>query len=189
MDIVTVFFASLALSMDAFAASLCLGMSVHTLKMRHLLSAGACFGAFQAAMPLIGYALGASFYRYAAAFDHWIAFLLLGGIGLHMIREALKGDVREVRENAFGLRELALSALASSMDALAVGITLAVSGEGGILRAALLIGAVTFLLSAAGVRAGHAFGGRLSGKTELFAGAVLIVIGAKILIEHIRAAC
>lgn len=189
MDTVSMFFVSLALSMDAFAASLCLGMSVSKLKMRFLWLAGAYFGAFQAVMPCIGYLLGASFYRFAAAFDHWIAFLLLGGIGIRMIRDALSKKEQAYPEDGFSHRRLAAAGFASAIDALAVGITLAVSREEKILSACAMIGSVTLVLCAWGVWLGHAFGSRFQTKARVAGGAVLFLIGARILLEHLRAAC
>lgn len=177
---------SLALSMDAFAASVCLGMSVERLTVRRVTASAALFGAFQALMPAIGYALGASFSALCASFDHWIAFFLLGGVGVSMIWDALEETDEGERMPGINTSELIVTAFASSIDALAVGVTLAVSGEGEICAQALLTGLVTFSLSALGMCAGQALGERFRRRAEIAGGAVLAAIGAKILLEHLN---
>ena len=151
---------AVGLSMDAFAVAVCKGLSIRALMPRHAAVVGLWFGAFQALMPLIGWLLGAAFADMIAAVDHWIAFALLAFIGGNMIREA------------------------TSIDALAVGITFAFLRVD-ILPAVALIGACTFAISAAGVKVGNLFGARYKSKAELFGGAVLVLIGAKILLEHL----
>lgn len=182
MDVLTVVLVGIGLAMDAFAVSMCKGTAIRHPDIRSVLIVGLWFGAFQMIMPIIGYYLGGSFYSYIEDYDHWIAFILLALIGVNMIREALSGE-EEAVDGDLGFRTMLILAIATSIDALAVGISLAMTGEG-ILASAAAIGVITFLISAFGVKAGSIFGDRFGSKAELFGGAVLILIGLKILLEH-----
>lgn len=189
MSTAELFILALALSMDAFAVAVCRGLAVPKAGIKEGLTAGLYFGGFQALMPLLGYILGVQFRAYITSVDHWIAFILLGIIGLQMIRESReKEDGAEMpclhAENPFAVKTMLVLAVATSIDALAVGITLAFL-EAPILPAVLLTGATTFCLSAAGVRIGNIFGARYKAKAELAGGIVLILIGTKILAEHL----
>lgn len=175
---------AVGLAMDAFAVSICKGLSIRTLKVRHMVIVGAWFGAFQALMPLLGYLLGSAFTQLVQALDHWIAFVLLLIIGGNMIREALGGDEEEDVSPSLAVPGMFLLAVATSIDALAVGITFAFLRVE-IWLAVGLIGVCTFLISAAGVKIGNVFGARFKSKAELLGGVVLVLIGAKILLEHL----
>ncbi len=170
------------LSMDAFAVSICKGLSVKRLKPRHCVISGLYFGGFQAGMPLLGWLLGKQFETLIKSVDHWIAFALLCIIGANMIREAF-GDPDELNA-LFSPRAMLPLAVATSIDALAVGVTFAFLNVD-ILSSVLMIGCTTFLFSAAGVKIGHSFGIKFKSKAELLGGIVLIAIGIKILIEHL----
>ncbi len=176
---------ALGLSMDAFAVSLGKGMCMDRLRPRSALLIAMFFGGFQALMPLLGWLLGSQFEQYITAVDHWIAFGLLGFIGGKMIYDVWKAN-REPDTCDFDLRlrELLLLAVATSIDALAVGITFSFLRIA-ILPAASLIGSITFAVSFAGVFIGSKFGTKLKSKAEFLGGAVLILIGAKILLEHL----
>ena len=184
MDIFELLLIAVGLSMDAFAVSICKGLSVQRLKPRHYLLTGAWFGGFQALMPSIGFLLGSAFDQYISAFDHWIAFVLLAFIGGNMVRESLSGD-EECHDDSFGLRTMFLLAVATSIDALAVGVTFALLPDVHILSAVSLIGAATFLLSALGLKVGNVFGLRYKARAELAGGVILILMGLKILLEHL----
>ena len=184
MDILELLLIAAGLSMDAFAVSICKGLSVQRLKPRHYLLTGAWFGGFQALMPSIGFLLGSAFDQYINAFDHWIAFVLLAFIGGNMVRESLSGD-EECHDDSFGLRTMFLLAVATSIDALAVGVTFALLPDVHILSAVSLIGVTTFLLSAMGLKVGNVFGLRYKARAELAGGVILILMGLKILLEHL----
>ena len=173
---------AVGLSMDAFAVAVCKGLSIRALMPRHAAVVGLWFGAFQALMPLIGWLLGAAFADMIAAVDHWIAFALLAFIGGNMIREALGGDEEDCDPSLAPMTMLVL-AVATSIDALAVGVTFAFL-QVDILPAVLFIGVTTFILSAAGVKVGAVFGSRFKSKAELAGGLILIGMGIKILLEH-----
>lgn len=173
---------AVGLSMDAFAISICKGLSVERVEKRHLLSAGLWFGGAQAVMPLIGYFLGSSFQSVVEQVDHWIAFVLLGLIGVNMIRES-RGEA-ECLDDSFSAKAMFPLAIADSIDALAVGVTFAFM-EVPILSAVLLIGVTTFVFSAAGIRIGNRFGSKYKAKAELTGGAILILMGILILIEDL----
>ncbi len=175
---------AIGLSMDAFAVSICKGLSVQKLRGRHYLIIGAWFGGFQALMPTIGYLLGSTFERYITSIDHWVAFVLLGLIGGNMLKEGLSGE-EEKTDASFSCKTMALLAVATSIDALAVGITFALLPGVNIVGAVLLIGATTFCISAAGLKVGNVFGLRYKNKAEIVGGAILILIGLKILLEHL----
>ncbi|MDR0889530.1 MAG: manganese efflux pump MntP family protein [Oscillospiraceae bacterium] len=174
---------AVALSMDAFAVSVSKGLSVKTLRPRHALITGTYFGGFQALMPLLGYFLARSFANYIQVFDHWIAFVLLASIGANMIREALSKD-EETMNDSFGVKVMLPMAVATSIDAMAAGITFAMTGAN-ILLAVALTGVTTFLFSAAGVKVGNVFGARYRAKAEFIGGIILVLMGTKILIEHL----
>lgn len=174
---------AVGLSMDAFAVAVCKGLSIRELKLRHAVIVGLWFGVFQALMPAAGYLLGATFADRIAAIDHWIAFALLALIGGNMIREARPGE-EEGADPSLAPMTMLLLAVATSIDALAVGITFAFLRVD-VLPAVTLIGVCTFLLSAVGVKVGNVFGARYKSKAELAGGVVLILIGLKILLEHL----
>lgn len=176
------FIIAVGLSMDAFAVSICKGLSVKQLKLRHMMITGLYFGGFQALMPLVGYLLGIQFEHLITSIDHWIAFVLLSLIGLNMIKES-RGDAEELNDS-FSLKTMLPLAVATSIDALAVGITFAFL-KVNILYAVVFIGITTFVLSAAGVKIGQLFGTRFKSRAELAGGIVLILMGLKILLEHL----
>lgn len=182
MSIWEIIVIGIGLSMDAFAVSVCKGLSVRKIKPKHSLIAGAYFGGFQALMPVIGWLLGKQFESLIKSFDHWIAFVLLALIGANMIREAFSDD--EKQSDSFSPKTMLPLAVATSIDALAVGVTFAFLNVS-IVPAALCIGVTTFVLSAAGIRAGSVFGARFQSKAEIAGGIVLILMGVKILIEHL----
>jgi putative Mn2+ efflux pump MntP len=171
--------------MDAFAVSVCKGLSCDSVKIKHMAITGAWFGGAQALMPLIGYFVGKSFSAYITSFDHWIAFALLALIGANMIKEALMSDGCDVSSASFGFKTMLLMAIATSIDALAVGITYALLPDVNIWIAIALIGTITFTLSALGVKFGAFFGARYKKIAELVGGSVLILMGTKILLEHL----
>ena len=183
MGVIELLLISVGLAMDAFAVSVGKGMTLKQVRPRHALNAGAWFGAFQALMPIIGYFVGRSFASYVASVDHWIAFGLLILIGANMIREAVWGDDEEIDGN-FGFRTMLLMAIATSIDAMAVGISMAFL-DVNIWMSALVIGVVTLSLSAVGVYLGSLFGSRLGSKAGVVGGLILIAIGIKIVIEHV----
>lgn len=183
MSFFDLFLIALALSMDAFAVAICKGLSVKKVGAKHILTVGIYFGGFQALMPLIGFLLGFKFERFIVSIDHWIAFVLLAVIGGGMIREALAGGEDEANDS-FSFKTMLPLALATSIDALAVGISFAFLGVD-IVAAAVLIGVTTFVLSGAGVVVGNVFGAKYKSKAELAGGIVLILIGLKILLEHL----
>lgn len=183
MGITELILLAVGLAMDAFAVSICKGLAAPRITLRQMAIAGLWFGGFQALMPVIGYWLGSAFQQYITAVDHWIAFLLLAFIGGRMIKEALSKD--EAPENgSFGFRLMFLLAVATSIDALAVGITLALLPGVHIGWAAACIGVITFVFAAAGVKIGHVFGARYKSKAELAGGIILILMGLKIWLEH-----
>lgn len=188
MSNIEIFILAVALSMDAFAVAVCKGLSVSKLKISHMLITGAYFGFFQGFMPLIGYLLGKQFASLITSVDHWIAFILLGIIGFNMIRESReKDDDCECGKNSegkFSPRAMLPLAVATSIDALAVGITLAFL-KVDLIPSVSFIGITTFVLSAIGVKIGNIFGSRYKSVSELIGGIVLIAMGIKILIEGI----
>ena len=182
MGFIELFILAVGLSMDAFAVSICKGLSVQRLRPRHALICGAYFGGFQALMPLIGWLLGRQFEELIKSIDHWIAFGLLVLIGANMIRESFGKD--EEVNDSFSFKTMLPLAVATSIDALAVGVTFAFL-EVQIVPAILLIGVTTFAISAAGVKIGNVFGAKYKSKAELAGGIILILLGIKILIEHL----
>ena len=173
---------AVALAMDAGAVAICKGLSVEKVKTKHQLAVGFYFGGFQAAMPLIGYFLGVQFQGLIQNIDHWIAFVLLALIGINMVREAL-GEGESV-DASFDFKTMFPLAVATSIDALAVGVTFAFL-KVEILTAVSLIGIVTFMISVIGLKIGNVFGCRYKAKAEMFGGLVLVFIGLKILLEHL----
>lgn len=183
MSLFELFLIAVGLSMDAFAVSVCKGLSLKQIRPKHMLICGAYFGGFQALMPLIGDLLGARFQALIESVDHWIAFVLLGIIGLNMIREAM-GDGAETLDDSFAFRAMLPLAVATSIDALAVGVTFAFL-QVRILPAVAFIGAITFALSMLGVKLGSVFGMKWKRRAEFAGGAILVLMGVKILIEHL----
>ncbi|MCH5264450.1 MAG: manganese efflux pump [Lachnospiraceae bacterium] len=183
MGILELLLLGAGLSMDAFAVSICKGLSVSQMKIRHAVIAGLYFGGFQALMPFLGWLLGRQFQSLIDSIDHWVAFGLLLIIGANMIRESFGKEEGDV-DASFSFRVMLPLAVATSIDALAVGITFAFL-QVDIVRAMLLIGATTFLFSAAGVKIGNVFGMRYKARAELAGGVVLILLGVKILLEHL----
>lgn len=183
MDLLSLFLIAVGLSMDAFAVSVCKGLATPKYKLKYSMICGAWFGGFQALMPTVGYLLGVNFKKYITAIDHWIAFVLLALIGFNMIREALKND-DEGADPSFSAKSMSLLAIATSIDALAIGITFAFL-DVNIVAAVLFIGVCTFVISAAGVKIGSAFGTRFKSKAEIAGGAILIILGLRILVEHL----
>ncbi|MBQ7361433.1 MAG: manganese efflux pump [Bacteroidaceae bacterium] len=182
MSYLELFIIAVGLSMDAFAVSIAKGLSVCRIAPRHSLCVGSWFGGFQALMPLVGFYLGVTFSRFVTSVDHWIAFFLLGFIGMNMIRESFSRE--EVAPDPdFSVRTMFVMAVATSIDALAVGISFAVLSVD-IWSAVAIIGATTFLLSIVGLKIGNIFGCRYKTKAEFFGGAVLLLLGVKILVEH-----
>ena len=182
MSLTELFIIAVGLSMDAFAVSICKGLSVRRAGLSHALTAGVWFGAFQALMPLLGWALGTRFQALITSVDHWIAFVLLCLIGGNMVRES--GGEEECMDASFLPHAMFPLAVATSIDALAVGVTFAFLRVA-IVPAVLFIGCTTLALSAAGVKAGSVFGARYRARAELFGGLVLILMGVKILLEHL----
>ncbi len=182
MGIAELLMTAVALSMDAFAVAVCKGLATDKVRAKHMLITGAWFGGFQALMPLIGFLLGQTFKHLITPVDHWITFLLLGIIGFNMIKEALEGE--EEADASLGFNIMLTMALATSIDALAVGIGFALIPDINIIFAVCSIGVITFALSMLGVRIGSIFGSRWRSPAELVGGLVLIFIGLKILIEH-----
>lgn len=184
MGFAELFILAVGLSMDAFAVSICKGLAMKKASWKAQLCCGAWFGGFQALMPLIGYFLGTLFIDAISAIDHWVAFSLLVIIGVNMLREAL-GSEEETADADLSVKTMFIMAVATSIDALAVGISLAMAGVANIWLAVLLIGATTFVLSAIGVKVGNVFGSRYEKKAEIVGGVILILLGVKILLEHL----
>ena len=188
MSLLELLIIAIGLSMDAFAVSIGKGLSVTKIKLSHALKVGLWFGGFQALMPLIGYLLGSTFADIVTAYDHWVAFGLLALIGGNMIKEAVEKDdddcdCKKKPKNNFGLVTMFTLAIATSIDALAIGVTFAFF-KVAIIPAIITIGITTFLFSIAGLKIGHIFGCKYKSHAELFGGVILILIGLKILIEH-----
>ena len=176
------FLIALGLSADAFAVAICKGLSTQRLKLDNMLAVGIYFGGFQALMPLVGFWLGSNFQSLIENIDHWIAFILLGIIGFNMIRESR--EEAETVDASFSVRAMLPLAVATSIDALAVGITFSFLLKVSIIPAVSLIGITTFILSAIGLVLGNRFGCKYKSKAEVAGGIILILIGTKILLEH-----
>ena len=183
MQLWELFVLAVGLSMDAFAVSVCKGLSVGQVRPAHALTCGAWFGGFQALMPLTGWLLGVRLQELIVSIDHWIAFILLCIIGVNMIRGS-REEGEEDMEASFSAKAMAPLAVATSIDALAVGVTFAFL-QVDIVRAVLFIGVITFVLSSVGVWAGSAFGEKSRARAELAGGIILILMGTKILLEHL----
>ena len=183
MKFIELLLIGVSLAMDAFAVSVGKGLSVKQVLPRHALSAGLWFGGFQALMPIIGFFLGCSLAHIVERVDHWVAFGLLALIGVNMIRETLSGD-DEGQDADFGFRKMFVMAVATSIDALTVGISMAFLNVD-IWVAAAVIGVVTFALSAVGVSLGNRFGAKVGSRAGIIGGVVLIALGIKILVQHL----
>lgn len=183
MSIFELFLLAVGLSMDAFAVSICKGLSVKELKPKHALLAGIYFGGFQALMPVIGYFAGSYFADIISSYDHWVVFVLLLLIGGNMIKESFEKEEEDLNDS-FGFQTMLLLAIATSIDALAVGVSFAFL-KVNILYAASFIGVITFILSALGIKIGNIFGSRYKSKAELAGGIILVLIGLKVLLEHL----
>lgn len=181
------FILGIGVSMDAFAVSICKGLAVKNARLKECATCGVWFGGFQALMPLIGFFLGALFYDAISAFDHWIAFGLLALIGANMLKEALeKCDCCEEHDSDMGFKTMFVMAIATSIDALAVGISLAMAGNVNIWAAIACIGLTTGVFSAVGVKIGNIFGSKFEKKAQIAGGVILILLGLKILLEHLE---
>lgn len=174
------------LSMDAFAVSICKGLSIKKIKIKDCLIVGLWFGSFQALMPTIGYFLGSRFSEYISEYDHWIALILLSIIGINMLREALSKKEYEVTDNSLSFKTMFVMAVATSIDALAVGVApLSFEPVNKFVFSVASIGVITFLMSATGVKIGNKFGCKYKSKAEITGGIILILLGIKIFLEHI----
>ena len=178
---------ALSLSMDAFAVSICKGLAMKKTSLKASALCGAWFGGFQALMPLAGFFLGSMFAGKIEAFDHWVAFGLLAIIGINMLKEAFsKCECCENTDPDLSVKTMFVMAIATSIDALAVGISLAMTGNVDIYLAVALIGIITFAMAALGVKIGSIFGSRFEKKAQVFGGVMLILLGLKILLEHLE---
>lgn len=184
MKLGEIIFIAIGLAMDAFAVSVCKGLSMKKIKWKNTLIIALYFGLFQAVMPILGYLLGSSLSEFVQKIDHWIAFILLAIIGVNMIKESTDDEL-EKRNDRIDFKTMIVLAIATSIDALAVGITFAFFNVN-LLFAVIIIGIITFILSIFGVLIGNKFGDKLQNKAELAGGIILIVIGLKILLEHLQ---
>ena len=184
MDLLTLLTLAVGLAMDAFAVSICKGLAMREKVLKKGVIVGLWFGGFQALMPTIGFFLGTQFKDQITSIDHWIAFVLLGLIGINMVKEALSND-EEQADDSIAVKEMFMLAVATSIDALAVGITFAFLNVH-IVSAASMIGVCTFLISFAGVKIGNIFGTKYKSKADLAGGIILILLGFKILFEHLH---
>ncbi len=182
MGLYALFVIAVGLSMDALAVAICKGLSMPKMNYKNAVITGCFFGGFQALMPLIGFLIGTEFKDSITAIDHWVAFMLLLIIGINMIKES-RSECEKV-DPSFSLKNMTVLSLATSIDALAIGVTFAFL-QVNIIPAVSIIGITTFVLSFAGVKIGNAFGTRFKSKAELLGGVILIVVGIKILIEHL----
>ncbi len=180
MSIAELFVLAIGLSMDAFAVSICKGLSLGKIKMKHMMIAGAWFGGFQALMPLLGYFLGSFFAEMITKYAHWIAFVLLLFLGGNMVKEAFSEE--EKLDACMDPKNMFLLAVATSIDALAVGVTFAFL-QVTIVPAVTFIGVITFICSAIGVKIGSIFGDKYSKRAQIAGGIILILIGVKILLD------
>ena len=184
MDLLTLLTLAVGLAMDAFAVSICKGLAMREKVLKKGVIVGLWFGGFQALMPTIGFFLGTQFKDQITSIDHWVAFVLLGLIGINMVKEALSND-EEQADDSIAVKEMFMLAVATSIDALAVGITFAFLNVH-IVSAASMIGVCTFLISFVGVKIGNIFGTKYKSKAELAGGIILILLGFKILFEHLH---
>ena len=183
MELAELMVIAVGVSMDAFAVSICKGLSVQNIRPRHAMITAAWFGGFQALMPLIGFFLGVSFAGFVTNVDHWISFVLLGIIGGNMIKESFHKDEECCVDPDFSFKTMLAMAIATSIDALAIGVTFAFL-QVNIWYAVTFIGLTTALFSGAGVYIGNIFGNRYKSKAELAGGVILLVMGIKILLDH-----
>lgn len=183
MSIATLFTLAVGLSMDAFAVAICKGLAMKKFSLKKAGVVGLWFGGFQGLMPLIGYILGSQFSDKIVKIDHWLAFILLGFIGINMIKEAVGDEEEDGMGDSIAPKDMLVLAIATSIDALAVGVTFAFL-KVNIIAAVSFIGATTFVLSAIGVKVGNVFGLKFKSKAEIAGGVILIVLGLKILLEH-----
>ncbi len=185
MELLEILLISIGVAMDAFAVSICKGLAMNKIDIKKMCIVGGYFGTFQALMPVIGYYLGKGFEEFVTHIDHWIAFILLAFIGINMFREAFnKDEEEESNTDDISIKTMLILAIATSIDALAVGITFAFL-EVKIFLPVVMIGVITFITSCIGVLIGNKFGDKYRGKAEIFGGVILICIGVKILIEHL----
>lgn len=188
MSLATLFITAVGLSMDAFAVAICKGLAVKKAGIKQMALAGLWFGGFQALMPFIGYLFGSTLKEYVEKYDHWIAFILLGLIGANMIKEALSKDEDcecDGKAGSMAVKEMFTLAVATSIDALIVGVGYAFLPDVNIGAAIGFIGIITFILSAVGIKIGNIFGLKYKSKAELTGGIILILMGLKILLEHL----
>lgn len=184
MEVIEILLISIGLAMDAFAVSICKGLSMKSMSWKKAIIIGLYFGVFQALMPVIGYFLGATFESLVTKIDHWIAFALLTFIGTNMLKEAFAKS-EENHNDSVDFKTMIILAIATSIDALAVGITFAFLRVNMILPV-IMIGIVTFIISVAGVKIGNKFGNKYERKAEVVGGLILIFMGLKILLEHLE---
>lgn len=183
MSNLTVFLIGIGLSMDAFSVAICKGLSMKKVNLKNMCIVGLYFGLFQAIMPILGFLLGSTFYSFVDKIDHYLSFILLGIIGFNMIKESFSLK-DEVSDDSLSFKSMFILAIATSIDALAVGVTFSFE-DVNIFLAITIIGITTFILSSIGVKIGHVFGSKYKKKAELLGGIILIIIGIKILIEGI----
>ncbi len=184
MGLIELFITAVALSMDAFAVAVCKGLASKKTGIKQMAIVGAWFGGFQGLMPLIGYFLGSTFAKFVKPVDHWIAFVLLAGIGANMIKESFSKEEND-NTDCYGFKTMLLMAIATSIDALAVGIGFAMLPNLNITAAVLFIAVTTFVLSAIALKIGNFFGEKLKNRAEFLGGVILIIMGLKILLEHL----
>lgn len=184
MGVIELLVLSVGLAMDAFAVAICKGLSMSKMEWKNAIIIGLYFGFFQAFMPVVGYLLGVNFQDKISNIDHWIAFLLLGIIGINMIKEAISKET-DISNDSIKFKDMIILAIATSIDALAIGITFAFL-KVNIILAASLIGIITFVISVIGVKVGNIFGDKYEKKAELAGGIILILLGIKILLEHLN---
>lgn len=184
MRLIEIIILSIALAMDAFAVAICKGLSLKEINLKKATLVGGYFGIFQGLMPVIGYFIGISFQDKIISYDHWIAFFLLSIIGLNMIKESLSKKKEEVNDN-LSFKEMLILSIATSIDALAVGVTFAFL-KVNILLSAIMIGIITFSISTLGVKIGNLFGKKYEKKAEFIGGTILIILGIKIVLEHLN---
>ena len=183
MGIIEIILIGIGLAMDAFAVSICKGLAMKKMNWNKALIVGLYFGIFQGIMPLIGYLLGSTFADLVKSVDHWVAFFLLGAIGTNMLIESLGKD-KENSNDSVDIKTMTILSIATSIDALAIGISFAFL-EVNVLFAAFVITIITFVLSVIGVKVGNVFGDKYESKAEFVGGAILILLGIKILLEHL----
>lgn len=183
MGVIEILLISLGLAMDAFAVSVCKGLAMKKMSWKKAIIIGLYFGVFQAVMPTIGFFLGTTFERFITNIDHWIAFILLVGIGINMIKEAFDEE-SENRNDKVDIKTMLVLSIATSIDALAIGITFACL-KMHILIPVITIGVITFIISVIGVKIGNRFGDKYEKKAEIMGGVILILLGTKILLEHL----